>query len=574
MRLLLFLPLVAAAAAAPALADVDYAVGPGDLILDASAQVADGQVIGVTRTIHNLEGMAPPCPYSYFLNPPTVFLEGNGIPVAIVNPSGPIYLGTTPPLAPYGEAAADNTASEQIVLPDGIPAGTYNLVLVLDPDDQVDDVNASNNAVAVTLNVSANPLQITSPSTLLPAILDTPYLYQLEQAGAGSDASWTLLAGSLPPGISLDQMGELSGTPTVDGLSTLVVQLASQGGTQVAVLELPVAASGALSIEQGGAELPSAIVASAYVQQLVAQGGVPPYAWVGAIPPELDLKLSAGGVLEGTPEEATNGPVQFKVTVIDSIGSQASATLALQVIALGTLTITTPFLEPAVVGVPYDQSILASDGTITGATFNWNLPPGTTLPVGITFEQNGNPAIAELSGIPTQAGIFPLVVQVSDNFGHVTSRQFILTATQTAPPLPPQTLPAAVIGENYRAQLQDANDSMPSWGIFSGELPPGLSLWPTGAITGTVPTGTVTGIYPFAATVTDANGAESVTSLGIQVDPPSPRSGGCGTGGGPTGAGLLLLAMVWLGVARRGNATARRGVSAGCDQVPELNEHR
>ena len=46
---------------------VDFAVGPGDLVLDGSAHAADGQVIGVTRTIHNLQGNAPPCPYSYFL---------------------------------------------------------------------------------------------------------------------------------------------------------------------------------------------------------------------------------------------------------------------------------------------------------------------------------------------------------------------------------------------------------------------------------------------------------------------------------------------------------------------------
>ena len=38
-------------------------------------------------------------------------------------------------------------------------------------------------------------------------------------------------------------------------------------------------------------------------------------------------------MLAGTPLEATDGPVQFTVIVTDAIGTQASATLTLDVIA-------------------------------------------------------------------------------------------------------------------------------------------------------------------------------------------------------------------------------------------------
>ena len=531
----------------------DYAVGPGDLVLDGSAHAADGQVISVTRTIHNLEGAAPPCPYSYYLNPPTVTEIGNGVPVAILTPTGPSYLGTTPPFGPYGQEGANNTASERIVLPVGLPVGTYNLVLALDPENQVNDVNPANNDTYVSLNLSANPLQITSPSSLLAAIVQTPYYYKLEASGQGSDAAWSLVAGTLPPGIALDNAGELTGTPSTAGVYTFVVQLASQGGTQVAVLNLPVASgSGALSIEQGGAQLPSAIVGSNYLQQLVAQGGVPPYTWKGTIPQAFGMNLTIGGVLAGQPTEATDGPVQFTVVVTDAIGTQASATLTLQVIAPGGLTITTPFLEPAVVGTQYDQPILASDGTVTGATFNWSLPTGTTLPAGITFQEIGNPAVADLSGDATQAGIFPIVVNLSDNFGHSTQRQYILTVTEAAVPVhAAQKLPVAVIGQTYAAQLQATSVSTLSWRIFSGALPPGLSLAPTGSISGTVPSGTVTGTYPFAAAVTDSTGAESVVPLEIQVDLAPVTSSGCASGSGPVGAGLLLLAFAWLTRRRR-----------------------
>ncbi len=334
----------------------DYAVGPGDLVLNGSAHAADGQVIGVTRTIHNLEGPAGPCPYSYFLNPPSVTQVGNGVPVAILSPTGPTYLGTTAPFAPYGQSGANNTTTDQIVFPVGMPPGTYNVVLALNPGNQVNDTNPSNNDVAVSMNLSAEP----APGSRAPRRCCLPSSTRLtpigleRSEGGGTDATWSLLAGSLPTGITLSQSGDISGTPILAGVYTLVVQLASQGGTQVAVLDLPVAsASGALSVEQGGTSLPSAIVLSNYLQQLTAQGGVPPYTWKGSIPPAFNMNLSTAGVLAGTPQEATDGPVQFTVVVTDSIGTQASATLTLQIISPGELTITTPFLQPAVVGQQY-----------------------------------------------------------------------------------------------------------------------------------------------------------------------------------------------------------------------------
>ena len=143
------------------------------------------------------------------------------------------------------------------------------------------------------------------------------------------------------------------------GVFTLVVQLASEGGTQVAVLD-PVPPRRALS-RSSRAVPPDAIVLSAYLQQLPAQVAFRPMALEGFDSPGFSLRSQAG-VLAGIPQEATDGPVQFTVVVTDSIGTQASAvTLTLQIISPGLLTILTLFLQPAVVGVQYDQPILASD---------------------------------------------------------------------------------------------------------------------------------------------------------------------------------------------------------------------
>ncbi len=299
----------------------DYAVGPGDLVLDGATHAAAGQVVGVTRTIHNLEGPAGPCPYSYFLNPPGVSQIGNGVPVAILTNAGATFAGMTSSFAAFGQAGAQNTSTDQIMIPVGMQAGSYNLVLAVDPGNTVADTNPGNNDVALGVQLAANLLTITSPSALPAAIVGTPYLYGLTESGGGTQVSWSLLAGSLPPGITLNSSGQLTGTPTEPGVFTIVVQLAALGDTQTAVLQLPVAAgSGALSIEKSGPQLPTGIVGTMYIQQLEAEGGVPPYSWASTI--NFGLTLNSMGVLSGTPLQPTDGPIQFTVNVTDSIGTR------------------------------------------------------------------------------------------------------------------------------------------------------------------------------------------------------------------------------------------------------------
>jgi hypothetical protein len=288
------------------------------------------------------------------------------------------------------------------------------------------------------------------------------------------------------------------------------------------------------------------------VQQLEAQGGVPPYTWQGSLPQPLsDLKLDTSGVFTGTPTATTDGPVPFTVIVTDSIGTQASATLTLRIIAPAGLVITTPFLNPAVVGMQYDQPVIATEATSAGVTFNWSLPPGTVLPTGIAFQQIGNPAIADFNGKPTQAGIFPVVLNLVDNFGHNATRQYILTVSAAPISVGQQTLPVAIVGSSYITQLQANSLSTLTWAIFSGQLPLGLALTPAGTISGTVDSSVVPDVYSFAVSVSDDTGAESVVPLFIQVQAPAPPSGGCATGGGPAGAGLLLLAVSWFGARKR-----------------------
>jgi hypothetical protein len=83
------------------------------------------------------------------------------------------------------------------------------------------------------------------------------------------------------------------------------------------------------------------------------------------------------------------------------------------------------------------------------------------------------------------------------------------------------TLPTAIIGVPYTYILQEQGGVGPlHWTVASGALPPGITLSPSGIISGTP---TASGPYTFAATVTDgSNPQKSVTSGTVTINVPSP----------------------------------------------------
>lgn len=72
-------------------------------------------------------------------------------------------------------------------------------------------------------------------------------------------------------------------------------------------------------------------------------------------------------------------------------------------------------------------------------------------------------------------------------------------------------------GESYLASLGALGGTTPyAWSVASGALPPGLSLSPDGAVTGTP---TASGTYAFTARVTDDAGEQAEVDLEIVIEP-------------------------------------------------------
>ncbi len=222
-------------------------------------------------------------------------------------------------------------------------------------------------SLAATLAVNPVPLTISTTSPLNPGTLNTPYATTLSATGGTAPYSWTVTAGTLPAGLTLSTTGILSGTPTAAGTSMFTVQAmdsASTPQTATAPLTLVIGV-GTLTVTT--TSLPSGYVGTAYVAQLAASGGAPPYTWsatAGSLP--AGIMLSATGLLSGTPGSVSSTSPTF--TAMDSGGHSASSALALTInAATGTVPdnyYSFVFAGTAPQGTPLTTNGIAINGTI------------------------------------------------------------------------------------------------------------------------------------------------------------------------------------------------------------------
>ena len=109
-----------------------------------------------------------------------------------------------------------------------------------------------------TLTVSAPALQITA-SSLPGGRVQTVYSSTLQATGGTAPYTWSLFSGLLPNGLTLSSNGTISGTPTLVGLFTFVIQVRDNAGaTASSTLSIDIAALGptvAFPGAQGGGAL-------------------------------------------------------------------------------------------------------------------------------------------------------------------------------------------------------------------------------------------------------------------------------------------------------------------------------
>ena len=291
----------------------------------------------------------------------------------------------------------------------------------------------------------------------------------------------------LPPGLNLTSGGLLSGTPTQAGNFCFTVFAQGSGGDPNQQQNYNVTIYAALVITNP--TLPQGVVGVSYSASIQVSGGLPPYGFDtvgGTLPPGLNFDYEGGG-LSGTP--TTAGTYTFGVFVID--GNDKSITQNVSVTINPPLSITTTFVPDGSTGYPYSAQVVATGGVAprTFAVISGSLPPGLSL----------NPSTGWITGTPTVSNFYPFTVRVTDQLGLTASQGFYIYVNLSLL-VTTDTLPSGTVNEPYTGTLTSTYPpSGQVWSIYSGALPPGLSLNPsTGVISGTP---TSAGTYDFAVTV-------------------------------------------------------------------------
>lgn len=193
---------------------------------------------------------------------------------------------------------------------------------------QLADTYALTASSAFSLTIVAAPLDITTTSPMPNGQQGNSYSQALTGAGGITPYSWSLASGALPPGLSLDNLGDITGTPTNLGTFNFIAKLTDSLGTNVAKPLAITIVSPTVSITT--ATLPDGRAGTTYLQTLAASGGTPPYTWSitwEALPD--GLNLSSAGVISGMP---TNyGTFSFIVQAADSASATASQLFTVEI---------------------------------------------------------------------------------------------------------------------------------------------------------------------------------------------------------------------------------------------------
>ena len=178
------------------------------------------------------------------------------------------------------------------------------------------------------------------------------------------------------------------------------------------------------------------------------------------------------------------------------------------------LTIVTTSLPTGTVGTSYFfGGVYAAGGT---PVYKYERIQGK-LPKGLKFSAKSG----LITGTPTVAGTSSFTVQATDSGGSAPVSQSLSITINPSVKLSVNATSLKAANENrkYSATLASTGGTLPvSWSVATGTLPAGLTLAPSGAITGDP---TVPGTFEFSVKATDSsNPVETATgSFSITVNP-------------------------------------------------------
>ncbi|MEO8186475.1 MAG: putative Ig domain-containing protein, partial [Burkholderiaceae bacterium] len=287
-------------------------------------------------------------------------------------------------------------------------------------------------AYAVTINAAIT----VNPATLPNGAVGTAYSQTVSATGGTGSYTFSLSAGSLPAGLSLNAAtGAITGTPTTAATSNFTIT-ATDGLGATGARAYSTTINAAVAVNP--ATLPNGTVGIAYSQTVSATGGTGSYTFsvsAGSLPAGLSLNAGSGAIT-GTPTTAATS--NFTITATDGLGATGSQAYAVTINA--AITVNPATLPNGTVGTAYSQTVSATGGT---GSYTFSVSVGS-LPAGLSL----NAATGAITGTPTTAATSNFTITATDGLGATGSRAYAVTIN-AAITVNPATLPNGTVGTAY-----------------------------------------------------------------------------------------------------------------------------
>jgi uncharacterized protein (TIGR03437 family) len=260
--------------------------------------------------------------------------------------------------------------------------------------------------------------------------------------------------------------------------------------------------------------LPDGYVGESYSSSLKIISGAYSCALVGALPPGTTIDSSGGPsplLLTGTPEK--EGVYTFELRCQSIANYQSPIELfdyTVKILPNSPLQISTGILPDGYASGSYLYRLVATGGT---PPYSWGLS-GTPLPPGLALDG----VTGVISGIPASGGVYRVTVHVLDSKGATIEKTYTLTITPQFV-FASRALSDGITGVAYREVLGASGGTPPyTYGVTTGNLPPGVLLNSTTGVISGVPT--ASGTVQFGLTARDNALRALAVSLSIKITSP------------------------------------------------------
>jgi hypothetical protein len=514
------------------------------------------------------------------INCPTITLAPTTVPNGTAGAAYSQTITATGGTGPYSYALSAGTLPTGLTLsPAGLLSGTLNSGTVANFTLRATDANGCTGIQAYTVTPACPSISI-APTTATQGLINTAYTQTLTASGGTAPyGSWTVTAGTLPSGLTLNaSTGIISGTPTAaasPATSVTIRATDSNGcqGTQVISLKIcPV-------VTLSPTSLAAATVGAAYSQTVSGSGGTSPYSFSissGSLPAWASLNASTG-VISGTPNSTTTA--NFIIRATDANGCSGTRAYSITP-GCPSITITPATLTSALINAPYSQTVTSSAGT---APYVYAIATGA-LPTGLTLDTS----TGVISGTPTSSATATFTIRATDAFGCVgTSSSYSLTPAPNADFGDLSTFGSASSTKNSTLKMgalvdyeyvQTANATATGDDITGSDDEDGVTL-PTGAIQGqsglsvTVNVTNTSGAETYLNGWIDFNNNGVLTDVGEQIVFNEPLATGTSSANMTYTFNVpSIAAIATVGVRFRLTSIANPG-STGASGAGEVEDH-